>query len=78
MKINKMTISYSVTVQMRQFEPITLFASAEVQLDPGDTMEQAFQRTKAKLRKELDDEAHKLKVERKESYSEDSGLEKSS
>lgn len=76
MKVNKLTISYSNTVQMRQFEPVTIFVSAEVQVNPGDTVERVFQNVKKKLREQVDDEIHKLKVERKESFAEEGGLDK--
>lgn len=71
MKTNKMNISYSTTVQMRQFEPVTIFVSAEVQIDPSDTPEQVFRKTYKMLSTEAEAQAKVLKVKRKESIDEE-------
>jgi len=68
MKINKITVSYSTTVQMRQFEPVSIYASAEVQLDPGDHLDTVFRKTYNELHQEIEAQAEKKKIERRDNY----------
>lgn len=75
MKINKIVVSYSTTVQMRQFEPLQIFVSADVQLDPGDHLDTTFRNVYKQLETEVEAQANKKKVERKATY--DSEIEKS-
>lgn len=65
MKINKINVSYSSTIQWRQFEPITIYASAEAQVDPGETLPVVFKKVYAQLKKEVDDQAKVIKIQRK-------------
>ncbi len=74
MKINKITVYYSATVQMRQFEPVVISASAEAQVDPGETIAQVFGKVYNAAKKEVDDQINVKKVERKNNF--DSELEK--
>lgn len=62
---------------MRQFEPAEVRGFVEVQVDPGEKPEQVFIKAKKFLREQVDDEANKLKIERKESFNDEDGLEKS-
>ena len=75
MKINKANIIYSRTVQMRQFEPVTVSISMEAQIDPTDKVETVLATTKKLARAHVEQEVERLKVERKESY--DNEMEKS-
>ena len=76
MKINKITVYYSATVQMRQFEPVVISASAETQVDPGETFEIVFNKTYKKIQGEVDNQINKKKIVRKESFLEEDGIEK--
>lgn len=60
---------------MRQFEPAVIEATAEVQVDPGDTLAKVVTSVKKTLRSEIDGELQKLKVERKESFTDEEGLD---
>lgn len=76
MKINKIVVSYSRTIQMRQYEPVSLTGTVEAQIDPGDKVEQEFIRVRNIARKQIDDEIKRLKVERKESFLDEHSDEK--
>lgn len=76
MKINKINVYYSTTIQMRQFEPVVISTSAEVQIDPADDPKKVFKVVYKQLHDEVEEEARKKKTQRKESYLEEEGLEK--
>lgn len=75
MKITKAVVSISKTVQMRQFEPATVFVSMEAQIDPTDKAETVVANLKKRVRMQVDEEEAALKKERKENY--DDEMEKS-
>ncbi len=64
MKVNKIVVSYSANVQMRAFEKAEIFASADVQLDPGDQIETVFRKVFKQLESEVEKQIEKKKIER--------------
>lgn len=75
MKVNKINVYYSATVQMRQFEPVVISASAEAQIDPGDTIGKVFKTVYQQIEDEVEDMIKIKKIRRKASADDD--LEKS-
>ncbi len=64
MKVNKMVVSYSANVQMRAFEKAEIWTSAEVQMDPGDHIENVFRKVYRQLESEVEKQIEKKKIER--------------
>lgn len=64
----------SRTVQMRQFEPATISMTVEAQIDVNDKADVVIAQTKEIVREEVEDEARKLKKQRRASL--DDELEK--
>lgn len=62
MKINKIVVSYSANVQMRAFEKVDVFASADVQLDPGDKLEPTFRKVYKQLESEVEKQITQKKI----------------
>lgn len=65
MKVNKVNVIYSRTVQMRQFEPATFSMSIEAQVDVTDREETVFANVKKMARDQVEEEINSLKKERK-------------
>lgn len=78
MKVNKVTVYYSQTVQMRQFEPVAVSLSMEAEVDPGEDQKNVARRLLAQVKSVTDDEVTILKLKRKKSFLEpdDDSLDK--
>lgn len=75
MTINKFTFSYSRSVSMRRYESVSVFLSAEVQIEEGEKFSTAVFNAKKQIRAEVEEEVTRLKKERQESR--DDELERS-
>ena len=62
MKVNKLVVSYSANVQMRAFEKVDIFASADVQIDPGDKVETVFRKVYKQLEFEVERQIKDKKI----------------
>lgn len=76
MKFTEVVIKYSRTLQMRQFEPLTIDVTAKAQVDPGDDAKKVIARVQKTVREQLDDEVADLMRKRKESFMDDDSMEK--
>lgn len=77
MKVNKVNVIYSQTMQWRQFEPIVISQSVEAQVDDGEDLKKVLRRTLLLAREQVDDEIKRLKIARKASADDADSLEKS-
>ena len=76
MKINEIVINHSATIQMRQFEPYQISVTMKAQIDEGDDPRRVVAKVRDMVKKEIDEQANKKKIERRESYLEEQGVEK--
>lgn len=76
MRITRVSVTYSQTVQMRQFEPFVMSQYAEAQVDEGDDPKKVLRSLKALVKEQVDDTVKEKKIERKKTLEEQDALEK--
>lgn len=76
MKVNELSYSYKVTVQMRQFEPVEIGGYIKAQVDPSDKPSRVMDDLKRIVHEGVDEEVERKKRQRMESFSDEGSMEK--